>query len=96
MTEEDLAVYRARKLRDRIYRLNMISYLVITGFVAAFGWYWWDSRGFSEPSSLGPFILMGMSAIAYLVVRVFLFRARQQRRAMRQQGRVSSELRRNL
>ena len=96
VTEEDLAIYRARKLRDRIYRLNMISYLVITVFVAAFGWYWWDSRGFSEPSSLGPFILMGMSAIAYLVGRVFLFRARQQRRAMRQQGRVSSELRRNL
>lgn len=96
VTEEDLAIFRARKLRDRIYRLNMYSYLAITVFVAAFGWYWWDSKGFSEPSSMGPFILMGVSAIAYLVVRVFLFRARQLRRAMRQQGPVSSNLRRNL
>ena len=66
VTEEDLAIYRARKLRDRIYRLNMISYLVITVFVAAFGWYWWDSRGFSEPSSLGPFILMGRRSPTWL------------------------------
>lgn len=96
VTEEDLAIFRARKLRDRIYRLNMISYLVITIFVAGFAWYWWASKGFSEPSSIGPFILMGLSAMAYLVVRVLLFRARQLRRAMQQQGRMSSDLRRNL
>lgn len=96
VSEEDLAVFQARKLRDKIYRLNMISYLVITIFVAAFAWYWWDSKGFSEPSSAGPFILMGMSAVAYLVVRGFLFRSRQLRRAMRQKTRMSSDLRRNL
>ncbi|MBT8049072.1 MAG: hypothetical protein KJN69_14680 [Gammaproteobacteria bacterium] len=96
VTESDLEIFRARKLRDRIYRLNMISYTVITVFVGAFGWYWWDSRGFTEPSSMGPFILMGAAALAYLVVRGFLFHARQLKKAMRQKMKVSSELRRNL
>ena len=58
VTEEDLDIFRARRLRDQIYRMNMISYAVITVFVAAFGWYWWDSGGFTQPSSRGPFILM--------------------------------------
>lgn len=96
VTEADLAVFRARKLRDRIYRLNMTSYAVITVFVGAFGWYWWDSRGFSEASSLGPFILMGLAASAYLVVRVLLFRSRQVQKSMRAKRNMSSELRRNL
>lgn len=95
-SEEDREIFRARKLRDRIYRLNMASYLVITVFVAAFGWYWYASRGFTEPSQVGPFILMGISAVAYLVVRVLLFQARHQRRAMRQKSQMSSDLRRNL
>jgi hypothetical protein len=96
VSEEDLDVFRARKLRDRIYRLNMISYAVITVFVAAFGWYWLDSKGFSEPSSTGPFILMGLAAMAYLVVRWFLFRSRQKKKALRQKRIMGSELRRNL
>lgn len=95
-TEADLEVFRARRLRDRIYRLNMLSYAVITVFVAGFGWYWWDSRGFAEPSSIGPFILMGAAALGYLVVRGFLFHARHLRKAMRQKLKVSSDLRRNL
>ena len=95
-SEEDLEIFRARKLRDRIYRLNMVSYLVITIFVAAFGWYWYASRGFTEPSQPSPFILMGISAVAYLIVRGFLFQARHQRRAMRQKHQMSNDLRRNL
>ena len=96
VTETDLAVFRARKLRDRIYRLNMTSYAVITVFVAAFGWYWLDSRGFSGPSSVGPFILMGLAASAYLVVRALLFRSRQVQKSMRAKRNMSSDLRRNL
>jgi hypothetical protein len=96
VSEADLAVFRARKLRDRIYRLNMTSYAVITVFVAAFGWYWWDSRGFSQASSAGPFTLMGLSALAYLVVRGFLFRCRQLKKSMRVKRNMSEELRRNL
>ena len=40
VSEEQLEVFRERKLRDKLYHLNMISYLVITVFVAAFGWFW--------------------------------------------------------
>lgn len=96
VTEADREVYRARKLRDRIYRLNMSSYAVITVFVAGFGWFWLDTGGFSRMSSTGPFILMGISALAYLVVRVLLFRCRQQRKAMRARRQMSQDLRRNL
>lgn len=96
VTEEDREIFLARKLRDKIYRLNMLSYLVISVFVAAFGWYWYASRGFTEPSQVGPFILMGISAVAYMLVRGFLFQARHQRRAMRQKRQMSSDLRRNL
>ena len=96
VSEEDLQVYHARKLRDRIYHLNMSSYAAITLFVAAFGWYWWDSEGFVRPPTAGPFILMGVAALAYLVVRAFLFRAKQRRKQMRQQVRIGTDLRRNL
>lgn len=96
VSEQDLEIFRARKLRDRIYRLNMISYGVITVFVAAFGWYWWESKGFSQASATGPFIMMALSALAYLVVRSLLFRARQLRKAMRRKLEMSRDLRRNL
>jgi hypothetical protein len=96
VTQEDRDVYRARSLRDQIYRLNMVSYAVITVFLAAFGWYWAASRGFSESSPSGPFVLMGLAALAYLVVRALLFRARQKRKALRQKHAMSRELRRNL
>ena len=96
VSEADLEVFRARKLRDRIYRLNMYSYGVITLFVAAFGWYWWDSQGFSQTASIGPFILMGLAATGYVVIRALLFRSRQQRKALRQKRTMSDELRRNL
>ena len=96
VTEADLAVFHARKIRDQIYKLNMTSYAVITIFIGAFGWYWWDSRGFSGASSIGPFILMGLAASAYLVVRVLLFRSRRVQRSMRAQRNMSSELRRTL
>lgn len=94
--EEQLAVFQARRLRDKIYRLNMASYLAITVFVAGFGWYWWASGGFVDPSPAGPFVVMGLSAVAYLVVRVFLFRYRHQKKALAQRATMSSELRRNL
>lgn len=96
VSEEDLEIFRARRLRDRIYRLNMASYAAITLFVAAFGWYWWASRGFVEPPTAGPFILMGVAALGYLAVRTLLFRARQERKLMRQRQGLSRDLRRNL
>jgi hypothetical protein len=95
-SEEDYEIYRARRMRDRIYRLNMISYAVITAFIAGFGWYWWASRGFTQASPAGPFVLMGVAAVAYLVVRGFLFHARHQRRKLRERRETSAELRGKL
>lgn len=95
-SEQDLAVFEARRLRERIYRLNMISYGVITLFVAGFGWYWWDSNGFAQAPTAGPFVLMGLAAAGYIVVRVLLFRSRQLRKAMRETPGLDSDLRRNL
>lgn len=71
---------KRRALRDRVYHLNMISYAVITLFLAAFGWYWWDSDGFQAPSSRGPVYLLALGTMAYLVIRVLLFRARKELR----------------
>ncbi len=93
VSEEQLAVFQARKLRDRIYHLNMISYAVITAFVAAFGWYWWDSGGFEHQSSSGPFILMGLAAVAYLSVRVLLLRIRHRQKTLRKKKFLRSKLR---
>jgi len=92
VTEQDLAVFRARKLRDQRYRLNMLSYLAITIFVSGFGWYWWDSAGFQHPPSMGPVSLMGLGAVAYVVVRVFLFQNRRLQRAMRREQALKSGL----
>ena len=94
VTEEDLEVFQARKLRYDRYRLNMISYAVITLFVGGFGWYWWDSQGFLRPPSYGPFTLMGVAALGYIVVRVFLFRNRQRQKALRRKQGLRAELRR--
>ena len=94
VSEEQLEIFRGRKLRDKIYHLNMTSYVVITVFVAAFAWYWWNSGGFEHPSSAGPFILMGLAAVAYLFVRVLLFRDRHRYKKLRQKDFMRSKLRR--
>ena len=96
VTEEDLEVFRARKLRDQIYRLNMYSYAVITVFVGAFGWYWWDSGGFARPPTAGPLVAMGLAALAYVAVRALLFRRRHEQKQMRRRLNLSSDLKRNL
>jgi len=76
MSEEQLEVFRLRRLRDKLYHLNMISYSVITAFVGGSG-------GFQYLASPGPFILMGLAAVAYLVVRAMLFRNRQKQKTLR-------------
>ena len=66
-----------RRLRDRLYHLNMASYGVISLFLAAFGWYWWSTAGFKQPSAAGPVALLGVGMIAYVVIRVLLFMAKR-------------------
>ena len=86
VSEEQMRIFLIRKLRDRIYHLKMISYVVISALVVAFGWYWWDSEGFINQSSIGPFILMSIAAVVYVVVRALLFRNRRQQKALRQKS----------
>ena len=61
--DERMVEMKRRGLRDRIYHLKMISYVVISLFLVAFGWYWWDTEGFLYRSSMGPLILTGIAAI---------------------------------
>lgn len=75
--DERLMEFRRRQLRDRVYHLNMTSYVVITVFLAGFGWYWWDTAGFVERSSLGPILLLAASTVGYLAIRALLFQARR-------------------
>ncbi len=96
ISAEQLNEFRARKLRDRIYHLNMISYAVITVFVAAFGWYWSDSGGFEHGSSTVPFILMGIAAVAYLFIRVLLLRTGHRQRRLRKKQFKHPTLRRKM
>ncbi len=58
--------------------------------LAAFGWYWWDSEGFAAPLSRGPMVLFGVAAVAYLAVRVMLFRNRQRLKAMQRERPLQS------
>jgi hypothetical protein len=84
VSAEQLAVFQQRQARDAIYRWNMASYAVITAFVAGFGWYWWESDGYAQPASSGPFIMMAFAALAYIVVRGFLFYSKRKLKLLRQ------------
>ena len=76
--EERRLELRRRKLRDRVYHLKMTSYAAISVFLAAFGWYWFDTSGYQQQSSYGPIILLVLGSVAYLAIRVLLFRAKKQ------------------
>lgn len=83
-------------MRDRIYRLNMVSYLVIGLLLAGFAWFWWDTAGFSRMPGAAPLVFTGIAAFLYVVVRGFLFRARKERRALQQNREMSRNLRKKL
>ncbi len=76
LAEEELKEFKRRKLRDRVYHLKMASYGCLTLFMGAFGWYWMDTGGFLYQSSIGPFILLGIGAAGYAVIRAYLFKFR--------------------
>ncbi len=76
VSEEQLREFSRRKLRDRIYHLKMTSYAALALLIAAFGWYLVDTSGLQRMSSIGPFVLFFVGALCYLVIRVFLFKAK--------------------
>jgi hypothetical protein len=81
--DDESLVFRQRQVRDRIYHLKMTSYAVMAVFLAAFSWYWWESDGFIRHSSSGPWILMGLSAFGYLIVRALLYQAQRKQRQLK-------------
>jgi hypothetical protein len=83
VSEDDLQEFQRRKLRDRLYRLKMTSYAVISAFLAAFGWYWWDTAGFVQASGPGPVIAIGVATVVYLAIRAFLFQASREMKKLR-------------
>jgi hypothetical protein len=83
ITDEQQLVLKQRKARDKIYHQKMISYAIMTVFGLGFGWYWWQSKGFFLPSGKGPFMVMGLSVLAYLVLRVFMLQAERKLRALK-------------
>lgn len=76
VAEEQLKELRRRKIRDRIYRLKMVSYIALTFLAAAFGWYMVNTSGFQHRASMGPYVLFTIGAAFYLVIRVYLFMAK--------------------
>ena len=82
ISQEQLQERQRRRLRDKVYHLKMASYAIMSLFLAAFGWYWWESGDFQGPPSAGPLGLIVLAAAAYLVNRYLLFRARRQMRQL--------------
>ena len=76
VAEEQLKEFRRRKLRDRIYHMKMLSYLALTFLIGAFGWYLTETSGFQHRSPAGPYILFTLGAVAYCVIRVYLYKFR--------------------
>ena len=72
--EEQLKEFRRRKLRDRIYRLKMASYVALTLLIAAFGWYLAESSGLQYRPSAGPYALFTVGAACYAVIRIYLYK----------------------
>ena len=72
--EDQLKELRRRKLRDRIYRLKMVSYVALTLLSAAFGWYLAESSGLQFRPSVGPYALFTVGAACYLVIRIYLYK----------------------
>ena len=76
--------YRERSIRDQLYRLGMFSYGAMTMVIIAFAWYWVATGSFQHPPGTnGPYYLMMVGALSYLVVRVLIFQARGRRKAIR-------------
>ncbi len=82
VSDEQLLEFQRRRLRDHVYHLKMSSYAVMTVFLAAFAWYWWESSDFQQQPSVGPLVLLAVGALAYLANRFLLFRAKRRMRSL--------------
>lgn len=74
VSEAQLTELRRRKLRDRIYHLKMTSYAALALLIAASGWFLVETASFQHIPSIGPYILFLVGTVAYLVIRVYLYK----------------------
>lgn len=78
VSAEQLQEVERRRLRDRIYRLKMSSYAAITLLLAAAGWYFYETADLDLTPSPGPLLLVAVGAVAYVIVRALLFKAKRE------------------
>lgn len=83
VAEEQLRELRRRQVRDRIYHLKMSSYAALLLLVVAFGWFLVGTSSFQKAPPNGPFILFGVGAFCYLVIRVYLYKFKVALRKLR-------------
>ena len=76
VAEEQLIEFRRRKLRDRIYHLKMTSYAALALLITAFGWYLVDTPTLQKSPSIGPIVLIIAGVLGYLVIRIYLYKAK--------------------
>lgn len=77
VSDERLEELARRSLRDRVYRLKMASYGAITLLLVAAGWYFYESSDLDLTPSPGPLVLVAIGAVAYVITRGMLFKARR-------------------
>lgn len=83
VAEEQLKEFQRRKIRDRIYHLKMSSYAALFLLIVAFGWLLMASSNFQQMPSAGPYVLFGAGGVCYLVIRIYLYRAKTELRKHR-------------
>ena len=76
VAEEQLKEFQRRKLRDRVYHLKMASYAALLLLVVAFGWFLVGTSNLQHMPSIGPYILFIVGAFCYLVIRIYLYKAK--------------------
>ena len=76
VAEEQLIEFRRRRLRDRIYHLKMASYTALVLLIVAFGWFLVGTGNLQHMSSIGPYVLFSVGSLCYLIIRLYLYRAK--------------------
>ena len=77
VSDEQLQEFARRRLRDKVYRLKMASYAAITMLLVAAAWYFYETADLDLTPSPGPIVLVAIGAVAYVLTRALLFRARR-------------------
>ena len=77
---DTLSELARRRLRDKLYRFRMISYLCLTVFTVGVIWYLVDTGWGTGLGGNVAMIIMAIGGLAYAVVRVFMIMAKREYR----------------